>query len=63
MVFRIATFCDLREWGEFSEKVKEKTIIHSERVESLQKSNETPIIVLTEIFESNYFFFNWIKFL
>ena len=55
--FDIATFCDIRDWTEFSEKVSKNLIKTLEPVDCVEKCNQIQNILLTKVFESNYYFF------
>ena len=55
--FDVATFCDIRDWTEFSEKVSKNLIKMLEPINCVEKCNQIHKILLTKVFESNYYFF------
>ena len=55
--FEIATFCDIQRWEIFDKKVSENEIEMMQTLNCSEKCNDNANIVLTKVFESNYYFF------
>ena len=55
--FGIATFCDIQKWEIFDQKVSENEIEMMQTLNCSEKCNDNTNIVLTKVFESNYYFF------
>jgi len=55
--FEIASFCDLQKWEAFDQSVSQNQTIMIQRLSCTEKCSKISNIILTKVFESNYYFF------